>query len=54
MPKLDREAEGVLVRDTKARSGRFLRFSPEAWRTFASRLKADPDPGLIAKLGCQG
>ncbi len=41
---LDREAEGVLVRDTKARSGSVLWFSPGAWRTFAGRLKADPRP----------
>lgn len=37
---LDREADGVVVRDTKARSGPVLWFSPEAWRTFADRLKA--------------
>ena len=37
---MDRGAEGVVVRDTKARSGPVLRFSPGAWRTFASRLKA--------------
>jgi hypothetical protein len=36
---LDRRAEGVVVRDTKARSGPVLWFSPEAWRTFTSRLK---------------
>jgi len=41
---LDRGAEGVLVRDTKARSGPVLRFSPRAWRTFADGLKADPRP----------
>ena len=41
---LDRGAEGVLVRDTKARSGPVLWFSPGDWRTFASRLKADPRP----------
>ncbi len=37
-------AESVLVRDTKARSGSVLWFSPQAWRTFASRLKADARP----------
>ena len=36
----DRGAEGVVVRDTKARSAPVLWFSPEAWRTFADRLKA--------------
>jgi len=41
---LDRGAEGVVVRDTKARSGPVLWFSPGAWRTFASRLRADPRP----------
>ena len=41
---LDRGAEGVVVRDTRARSGPVLRFSPGAWRTFAGRLKADPRP----------
>ena len=40
---LDRGAEGV-VRDTRARSGPVLWFSPGAWRTFAGRLKADPRP----------
>ena len=33
-----------LVRDTKARSGPVLWFSPGAWRTFAGRLKVDPSP----------
>jgi hypothetical protein len=41
---LDRGAEGVLVRDTKARSGPVLWFSPGAWRTFAGRLKAGTRP----------
>ena len=41
---LDRGAEGVLVRDTRARSGPVLWFGPGAWRTFAGRLKADPRP----------
>ena len=42
---LDLGAEGVLVRDTKARSGTVLWISPGVWRTFADRLKADPRPG---------
>ena len=42
---LDRGAESVVVRDTRARSGPVLWFSPGAWRTFAGRLKADPGPG---------
>lgn len=33
-------AESVLVRDTKDGSGPVLWFSPGAWRTFASQLKA--------------
>ena len=41
---LDRGAEGVVVRDSIARSGPVLWFSPGAWRTFAGRLKADPRP----------
>jgi hypothetical protein len=41
---LGRGAEGVVVRDTRARSGPVLRVSPGAWRTFAGRLKADPRP----------
>ena len=41
---LDRGAEGVLVRDTKARSGPVLWFSPEAWTTFAGQLKATLAP----------
>ena len=41
---LDRGAEDVVVRDTKARSGSVLWFSPGACRTFTGRLKADgPD-----------
>ena len=32
-------ADGVLVRDTKDRSGPVLRFSPAAWRSFAFRVK---------------
>lgn len=31
----------VLVRDTKNRTGALLRFSPETWRHFADRVKAD-------------
>lgn len=29
----------VLVRDTKDRTGPMLRFGPDAWRTFADRVK---------------
>jgi hypothetical protein len=29
----------VLVRDTQARSGPVLWFSPDAWRTFAAQVK---------------
>jgi len=29
----------VAVRDTKNRDGSVLRFTPEAWRRFATRLK---------------
>ena len=44
-----------LVRDTKARSGPVLWFSPGAWRTFAGRLKVDPSPrGLMARVGMSG
>jgi hypothetical protein len=32
--------ERVLVRDTQARSGPVLWFSPTAWRTFAGQVKA--------------
>jgi hypothetical protein len=36
-------AEGVLVRDTKDRSGLLMRFAPAAWRRFAEQVKtADP------------
>ena len=31
----------VLVRDTKDRQGPTLRFTPEAWRKFADRVKGD-------------
>lgn len=30
----------VLIRDTKDRTGRVLRFTPTAWREFAEQLKA--------------
>lgn len=30
----------VLVRDTQDRTGPVLRFSPDAWRLFATRVKA--------------
>ncbi len=32
-------ADRVLVRDTKDRGGPVLRFSPAAWRRFATQLK---------------
>jgi hypothetical protein len=32
-------ADRVLVRDTKDRTGPVLRFSPEAWRRFAAQVK---------------
>jgi hypothetical protein len=31
----------MLVRDTKNRTGTVLRFTPDAWRRFADRVKAD-------------
>jgi hypothetical protein len=31
--------DDVLVRDTKDRHGPVLRFTPEAWRRFASQVK---------------
>jgi hypothetical protein len=31
--------QGVLVRDTKDRSGPVLRFSPTVWRRFADQVK---------------
>jgi hypothetical protein len=37
-------AEGVLVRDTKDRSGPLMRFAPAAWHRFAEQVKtANPD-----------
>ena len=33
------QANRVLVRDTKDRSGPVLRFAPDAWRRFADRVK---------------
>ena len=30
----------IMVRDTKDRTGRVLRFTPAAWRHFAEQLKA--------------
>lgn len=40
----------VLVRDTKNRAGTVLRFTPDAWRRFADRVKrslaSDPRPNL--------
>jgi hypothetical protein len=32
-------ASRVMVRDTKNRAGAVLRFSPDAWRQFADRVK---------------
>jgi hypothetical protein len=32
-------AEGVLVRDTKDRSGSSMRFAPAAWHNFAEQVK---------------
>jgi uncharacterized protein DUF397 len=32
-------ARGVAVRDSKNRAGAVLRFTPEAWRRFAARVK---------------
>ena len=32
---------GVAVRDTKDRQRSVLRFTPQAWERFATRLKAD-------------
>ena len=39
------EADGVVVRDTKDRSGPVVRFTPAAWRTFGGRVKADVRSG---------
>jgi hypothetical protein len=33
-------SEGVAVRDTQDRGGAVLRFTPEAWREFASKMKS--------------
>jgi hypothetical protein len=33
------QARRVLVRDTKDRTGPMLRFTPDAWRRFASEVK---------------
>jgi hypothetical protein len=40
----------VLMRDTNDRTGAMLRFTSDAWRTFASRVKADRslESGLLA------
>lgn len=38
---------GVLVRDTKARPGPVLRFSPAAWRRFADQLKRSLAPTFL-------
>jgi hypothetical protein len=31
----------IMVRDTKDRAGRVLRFTPAAWREFAGHIKAN-------------
>jgi hypothetical protein len=39
----------VIVRDTQDRTGPVLRFTPDAWRRFADRMRrslADPQPIL--------
>lgn len=47
----------VLVRDTKNTAGPMLRFTPDAWRSFADLLKTDRSlsaerwPGLAALYG---
>lgn len=38
--EVDEVASGVLVRDTKDTTGPVLRFTPDAWRSFAGLLKA--------------
>ena len=35
------QADGLVVRDTKDRTGPVLAFSTASWRRFADRLKAD-------------
>jgi hypothetical protein len=35
----------VRVRDTKNRGGTVLRFTPDAWRQFADRVKRSLTPG---------
>jgi hypothetical protein len=39
----DSQADRILVRDTKDRSGPILPFSAEAWRRFAMQLKSLAD-----------
>jgi len=51
--------KGVLVRDTKDRTGPVLRFSPAAWRRFAGQVKRslapDPRPSLLGHSRvCEG
>ncbi len=36
----------VLVRDTKDRQGPMLRFSPDAWRRFATQVKSSLSPDV--------
>jgi hypothetical protein len=38
-------ADHVLVRDTNDRTGPVLRFTPDAWRRFADRVKRSLTPG---------
>jgi Domain of unknown function (DUF397) len=35
------DAASVVVRDTRDHTGVVLRFTPDAWRRFASRVKTD-------------
>ncbi|MGH3224568.1 MAG: DUF397 domain-containing protein [Streptosporangiaceae bacterium] len=37
----------VLVRDTQDRTGPVLRFTPDAWRRFADRVKRSLAPATI-------
>jgi Domain of unknown function (DUF397) len=42
---------GVLVRDTTDRTGPVLRFTPGAWRRFATEVKHSLPPDLIHQRG---
>lgn len=35
------QSDRVLVRDTKDRNGATLRFTPDAWRRFAAKVKGE-------------